>query len=226
MEAAADADADPNAAPPSALCWAGCISALRIGCCCLLNRPVYPEAQSQFDAQRSSVARPRWDASVELVGLTLEPNSRAAGKGAMQRTTSLVIGGAPLRQQIARSSSSPPEHKTWNSVRDEILGLASNCCGGHACSHLHIELLPQTAQRQLLPGATDALWRQREDTETLCKHKQRLRQRAPRRSMGPFCLRLALPQADDVCQHASCGPCSITSPAALARLSVFEFRCI
>jgi hypothetical protein len=62
------------------------------------------------------------------VGLKSEPDSRAAGKAAMQRTTSLVIGGAPLRQQVVRSSSSPPEHKSWNSVRDDVLGLVRVYC--------------------------------------------------------------------------------------------------
>ena len=71
----------------------------------------------------SAVARARQDAGTELIGLTTGPDGRAAGKAAMQRTTSLVIGGAPLRPQIMRSTSSPPEHSAWDTVREDVLAL-------------------------------------------------------------------------------------------------------
>ncbi len=128
MPAVADADGDPAAPLPSACCWTSCIDALRTGCCCLVATAVHPEAQPQATTPRSVVALSRWGAGTELVGLKSEPDSRAAGKAAMQRTTSLVIGGAPLRQQVVRSSSSPPEHKSWNSVRDDVLGLVRVYC--------------------------------------------------------------------------------------------------
>ena len=135
MPAVADADGDPAARLSPACCWTSCIDTLRIGCCCLVATTVHPEAQPQVSTPGSPAARSRWDAGTELVGLKSDPDSRAAGKAAMQRTTSLVIGGAPLRQQIKRSSSSPPEHKSWNSVRDEVLGLVR---GSAATCDLHV----------------------------------------------------------------------------------------
>ena len=127
------ADADPAAPLPQAHCWEGCISVLRIGCCCLVATAVHPEAQPHVSTPCSPVSRPRWDAGTELVGLTSEPDGRTAGKAVMQRTASLVIGGAPLRQQIMRSSSSPPEHKSWKAVRDDVIGLVRALCGDKAC---------------------------------------------------------------------------------------------
>ena len=115
--------ADVGPVPPStSSCWTGCMSCVRRSCCCLLPAAVHPEAQSQAGTPRGAVARARRDAGTELVGLTSEPEGRAGGKALMQRTTSLVIGGAPLRQQIVRSSSSPPDHHTWSSVREDVLG--------------------------------------------------------------------------------------------------------
>ena len=119
------ADGGPNP-PATTPCWEGCMSCIRSSCCCLLPAAVHPEAQSQTGTPRSAVARARRYAGTELVGLTSEPDGRAGGKAAVQRTTSLVIGGAPLRQQIVRSSSSPPEHHTWSSVREDVLGLVRN----------------------------------------------------------------------------------------------------
>ena len=140
----ADVGADQVAPQPPASCWAGCIDTLHICCCCLGTAAVHPEAQQQVSTLRSHAFQSRWDADTEMVGLTSEPGCVAAGTAVVQRTKSLVIGGAPLQQQLVRSSSSPPERQCWNSVRDDVFGLVrvswdscdAACSMTRGCKHV------------------------------------------------------------------------------------------